>query len=69
MGAVTRSKIQGWVTSRSAALAPSTTTRVYSVARTIFRSAVAGRVIAAIAVSPCERITLPKASLMQVHQL
>jgi integrase len=39
-------------------LAPSTTTLVYSVLRMIFRAAVADRVLA---VSPCERITLPKA--------
>ena len=44
MGAVTRSEIQGWVKSRSAVLAPSTTTLVYSVLRMIFRSAVADRV-------------------------
>ncbi len=66
MGAVTRSEIQGWVKSRSAVLAPSTTTLVYSVLRMIFRSAVADRVIA---VSPCERITLPKAPPTQVHPL
>lgn len=66
MGAVTRSEIQGWVKSRSAVLAPSTTTLVYSVLRMIFRSAVADRVIA---VSPCERITLPKAPPSQVHPL
>ncbi len=58
MGAVTRSEVQGWVKSRSEVLAPSTTTLVYSVLRMIFRSAVADRVLA---VSPCERITLPKA--------
>jgi integrase len=66
MGAVTRSEIQGWVKSRSAVLAPSTTTLVYSVLRMIFRSAVADRVLA---VSPCERITLPKAPPTQVHPL
>ena len=66
MGAVTRSEIQGWVKSRSALLAPSTTTLVYSVLRMIFRSAVADRVIA---VSPCERITLPKAPPSEVQPL
>ena len=66
IGAVTRSEIQGWVKSRSALLAPSTTTLVYSVLRMIFRSAVADRVIA---VSPCERITLPKAPPSEVQPL
>jgi hypothetical protein len=66
MGAVTRSEIQGWVKSRSAVLAPSTTTLVYSVLRMIFRSAVADRVIA---ISPCDRITLPKAPPKQVEPL
>ncbi len=58
MAAITRSEVQGWVKSRSEVLAPSTTTLVYSVLRMIFRAAVADRVLA---VSPCERITLPKA--------
>lgn len=66
MGAITRSEIQGWVKSRSAVLAPSTTTLVYSVLRMIFRAAVADRVLA---VSPCERITLPKAPLKDVEPL
>jgi len=58
MAAITRSEVQGWVKSRSEVLAPSTTTLVYSVLRMIFRAAVADRVLA---VSPCERITLPQA--------
>lgn len=58
MAAITRSEVQGWVKSRSEVLAPSTTTLVYSLLRMIFRAAVADRVLA---VSPCERITLPKA--------
>jgi integrase len=66
MGAITRSEIQGWVKSRSAVLAPSTTTLVYSVLRMIFRAAVADRVLA---VSPCERITLPKAPPKDVEPL
>ena len=66
MGAFTRSEIQGWVKSRSAVLAPSTTTLVYSVLRMIFRAAVADRVLA---VSPCERITLPKAPPKDVEPL
>lgn len=66
MAAVTRSEVQGWVKSRSEVLAPSTTTLVYSVLRMIFRSAVADRVLA---VSPCERITLPKAPPKDVAPL
>jgi integrase len=66
MGAVTRSEVQGWVKSRAEVLAPSTTTLVYSVLRMIFRSAVADRVLA---VSPCERITLPKAPPTEVAPL
>ena len=66
MGAVTRSEVQGWVKSRSEVLAPSTTTLVYSVLRMIFRSAVADRVLA---VSPCGRITLPKAPPKEVAPL
>jgi integrase len=66
MGAITRSEIQGWVKSRSEVLAPSTTTLVYSVLRMIFRAAVADRVLA---ISPCERITLPKAPPREVRPL
>lgn len=58
LAAVTRSEVQAWVKSRSQVLAPTTTATVYAVLRMIFRSAVADRLIA---VSPCERITLPKA--------
>ncbi len=66
MGAITRSEIQGWVKSRSELLAPSTTTLVYSVLRMIFRAAVADRVLA---ISPCERIALPKAPPKEVRPL
>ena len=66
MGAITRSEIQGWVKSRSEVLAPTTTTLVYSVLRMIFRAAVADRVLA---ISPCERITLPKAPPREVTPL
>lgn len=66
MGAITRSEIQGWVKSRSQVLAPSTTTLVYSVLRMIFRAAVADRVLA---VSPCERIALPKAPPREIVPL
>lgn len=66
VGAITRSEIQGWVKSRSEVLAPSTTTLVYSVLRMIFRAAVADRVLA---ISPCERITLPKAPPREVRPL
>ncbi len=52
--------------SRPAVLASSTTTLVYSVLRMILHSAVADRVIA---VSPCERIALPKAPPTQVEPL
>lgn len=66
MGAITRSEVQGWVKSRSAVLAPTTTTVVYSVLRMIFRAAVADRVLA---LSPCDRITLPKAPPKEVTPL
>lgn len=66
MGAITRSEIQGWVKSRSEVLAPSTTTLVYSVLRMIFRAAVADRVLA---ISPCERIALPKNPPQEVRPL
>ena len=66
MGAITRSEIQGWVKSRSEVLAPTTTTLVYSVLRMIFRAAVADRVLA---ISPCERISLPKAPPREVTPL
>jgi len=58
LAAVTRSEVQAWVKSRSQVLAPTTTATVYAVLRMIFRSEVADRLIA---VSPCERIALPKA--------
>jgi integrase len=57
LAAVTRSEVQAWVKSRSQVLAPTTTATVYAVLRMLFRSAVADRLIA---VSPCERISLPK---------
>jgi len=57
LAAVTRSEVQAWVKSRSEVLAPTTTATVYAVLRMVFRSAVADRLIA---VSPCERISLPK---------
>ena len=66
MGAITRSEIQGWVKSRAEVLAPTTTTLVYSVLRMIFRAAVADRVLA---ISPCERITLPKAPPREITPL
>ena len=58
LAAVTRSEVQAWVKGRSQLLAPSTTATVYAVLRMVFRAAVADRLIA---VSPCERISLPKA--------
>jgi integrase len=57
LASVTRSEVQAWVKSRSQVLAPTTTATVYAVLRMVFRSAVADRLIA---VSPCERISLPK---------
>jgi integrase len=57
LASVTRSEVQAWVKSRSEVLAPSTTAIVYAVLRMVFRAAVADRIIA---VSPCERIALPK---------
>lgn len=57
LAAVTRLEVQAWVKSRTLVLAPTTTRTVYAVVRMIFRAAVADRLIA---VSPCERIALPR---------
>ena len=57
LGAVRRSDIQSWVKGRSEVLAPGSVELVYRWVATIFKSAVADRLIPA---SPCLRITLPK---------
>jgi hypothetical protein len=67
LAAVTRSEVQARVKSRSQVLAPATATAtVYAVLRMVFRAAVADRVIA---VSPCDRISLPKAPRREVVPL
>ena len=57
LGAIRRSDIQIWVKERSEVLAPGSVELAYRWVATIFKAAVADRLIAA---SPCERIALPK---------
>ena len=57
LGAVRRSEIQAWVKNRSGVLAPGSVEVLYRWVATIFKAAVGDRLIA---VSPCERIALPK---------
>ena len=66
LAAVTRSEVQAWVKGRSQVLAPTTTKTVYSVLRMMFRSAVGDRLLG---ISPCERISLPKAPPREIHPL
>ena len=56
IGAIRRSEIQGWVKGLSSQLAPRSVEVAYRWAATVFRSAVADRLIPA---SPCIRIALP----------
>ena len=55
--AISRSDIQIWVKERSDVLTPGSVELVYRWVATIFKAAVADRLLAA---SPCERIALPK---------
>lgn len=57
LGAVRRSEIQAWVKNRSGVLAPGSVELVYRWVATIFKAAVGDRIIA---LSPCDRIALPK---------
>jgi len=57
IGQIRRSEVQGWVKGMSANLSPGSVEVAYRWAATVFRSAVADRLIAA---SPCIRIALPK---------
>ncbi|MDQ3681072.1 MAG: site-specific integrase [Actinomycetota bacterium] len=66
LGAVRRSEIQGWVKRVSDVLAPTTTEVVYRWVATIFKAAVADRLIPA---SPCIRIALPKRDRSEVVPL
>ncbi len=56
-GAIRRSEIQGWVGAISSTLAPGSVEVTYRRVASIFKAAVADRLIAA---SPCVRIALPK---------
>ncbi len=66
LGAIRRSDIQIWVKDRSDVLAPGSVELAYRWVATIFRAAVADRLIAS---SPCERIALPKKSAHEVVPL
>ena len=66
LGAVRRSDIQSWVKGRSEVLAPGSVELVYRWVATIFKSAVADRLIPA---SPCLRITLPKKTRAEIIPL
>lgn len=57
IGQIRRSEVQGWVKTMSANLAPRSVEVAYRWGATVFRSAVADRLISA---SPCTRIALPK---------
>lgn len=57
LGTVRRSEIQAWVKQRSDVLAPSTVEVVYRWVATVFKAAVADRLIPA---SPCANVKLPK---------
>ena len=57
IGAIRRSEVQAWVKERTSVLAPGSVELVYRWVSTIFKAAVADRLIAS---SPCVRIALPK---------
>lgn len=57
MGAIRRSEIQAWIREQSEELAPGSVEVVYRWVSTIFKAAVADRLIAS---SPCTGIALPK---------
>jgi integrase len=66
IGAIRRSEIQAWVKQQSAGLAPGSVELVYRWVATIFKAAVADRLIAS---SPCIRIALPKRADTEVIPL
>lgn len=66
IGAVRRSEIQAWVKGRSQLLAPGSVELVYRWVSTIFKAAVADRLIPA---SPCDRIALPKKGRTEIVPL
>ena len=66
LGAIRRSDIQAWVKERTEVLAPGSVELVYRWVATIFKAAVSDRLIA---VSPCERIALPKRDRQEVEPL
>jgi integrase len=66
LGAIRRSEIQGWVKTISATLAPGSVELTYRWVASIFKAAVADRLIAA---SPCIRISLPKRADTEVVPL
>ena len=66
LGAVRRSEIQAWVKQRSDVLAPASVEVLYRWVATIFKAAVGDRLIA---VSPCDRIALPKRPRLEIVPL
>jgi len=66
LGAIRRSEIQGWVKAVSSTLAPGSVEVTYRWVASIFKAAVADRLIAA---SPCARIALPKRTDTEVVPL
>jgi integrase len=66
IGAIRRSEVQAWVKEQSGVLAPGSVKLVYRWVSTIFKAAVADRLIAS---SPCIRIALPKRADTEVIPL
>lgn len=66
LGAVRRSEVQAWVKHESTQLAPGSVELVYRWVSTIFKAAVADRLIAS---SPCTGIALPKRPSEEVFPL
>jgi integrase len=66
IGSIRRSEIQAFVKELSTKMQPSTVEVVYRHLASIFKSAVADRIIAA---SPCDRISLPKIERTRVQPL
>jgi integrase len=66
LGSIRRSDIQAWVKERTEVLSPGSVELVYRWVATIFKAAVSDRLIA---VSPCQRIALPKRDRHEVVPL
>jgi len=66
IAAIRPTEVQGWVKGRSEVLAPATVEVVYRYVSTIFKSAVADRLIAS---SPCMGVKLPKVERHKVMPL